>query len=106
MTNNQKPVITNFDLVHLIDLLDVFDRVTFNNDNEMVAKLNHTFPFFGELVVSYYANESHLQLYYLHTGRVVLNHTVAALWNSRDQLLVYVQNLLCEMRGVINENSQ
>lgn len=35
---NGKPVLTADDSTELTDLLAIFDNVTFNNDNEMVAR--------------------------------------------------------------------
>lgn len=90
---NGKPVLTADDSTELTDLLAIFDNVTFNNDNEMVARFKATFPLLGELVVSYYARGQHLQVYQEFNDRVVLN-TAIDHPGSREALLVTVQALL------------
>jgi hypothetical protein len=90
---NGKPVLLPYHTARLVELLDIFDEVTFNDDNDMVARLKATFPLLGELVVSYYAAESHLRVYQDYNDRVVLSQVIDHP-GSRMALLITVQALL------------
>ena len=53
-------VLTKKDLPQLQHLLTDFDRVLFNRDLEMVAKITDSMPIVGNIVISYIPNQDHL----------------------------------------------
>ena len=81
-SNGQPPEITQNDLPRVIKLLQVFDKITFNTDAEIVAVLTTDLPIIGKVLISLYDRGNHLQV------RRDGDDTPGGIWNG------YLRDLL------------
>jgi len=60
---SRMPVIDREDAENILDLLSVFDEITFNPEGEIMAKLYVKLPVLGNVTISYYDRERHVMVF-------------------------------------------